>query len=92
MGKIIMLAARLPELGGRVNDFCKNYFDDFGKNKNDYIKQHNYHGRIVAALMAADHLEQVAKKQKNTKLAEFYADKQREYKNERTKLLKRKRW
>jgi len=92
LGKIIMLSKRLPELRDRADDFCKNYVDDFVKNKNDYVKQHGYHERIVAALMAANHLQQVAEEQKNTKLAEFYAAKQREYKNERARLLQSKRW
>ena len=92
LGKIIMLSTRLPDLRGRANDLCKNYFDDFVKNKNDYIKQHGYHSKIVAALMAAEHLQRVAKGQKNTKLAEFYAAKQQEYKKERTRFLQSKRW
>jgi len=91
MQKIIS-AARSAELRPRVDDFCKDYIDDFTKNKGLYIKQDGYHHRIVAALVAGDYLQKTSEKQKNTKLAEFYAAKRQEYKNERREMLKRKRW
>ena len=91
MRKIIS-AARFAELRPLVNNFCENYIDDFTKNKNRYTKQDGYHHRVVVGLLAADYLRRIAERQKNTKLAESYADKKQEYKNERKRVLKEKRW
>jgi len=88
----IMFAARFAELKPHVNAFCKDYFDNFTKNKNLYAKQNSYSHRIVAALVVSDYLQRVAKKQKNAKLVEYYATEKQEYENERKRVLKRKRW
>ena len=88
----IMFAARFAELKPHVNAFCKDYFDNFTKNKNLYAKQNSYSHRIVAALVVSDYLQRVAKKQKNAKLVEYYAVEKQEYENERKRVLKRKRW
>ncbi|MBA7618377.1 hypothetical protein ES703_25703 [subsurface metagenome] len=88
----ILYATRFAELKPLVNDFCKNYFDDFERNKNLYAKQDGYLHRIWVALLTTDYLQRIAKVQKNTKLAQFYGAKRREYNNEQKPLHKRKRW
>ncbi|MHC4458375.1 MAG: hypothetical protein ACYS0I_15065 [Planctomycetota bacterium] len=88
----ILYASRFAKLTPLVNDFCKNYFDDFAKNKGLYAKQDGYLHRIWAALLVAERLQQIAKIQKNTKLAQFYAAKRKEYNDEQRPLHKRKRW
>jgi len=88
----ILYATRFAELKPLVNDFCKNYSDDFEINKNLYAKQDGYLHRIWVALLTTDYLQRIAKVQKNTKLAQFYGAKRREYNNEQKPLHKRKRW
>jgi len=88
----ILYATKFAELKPLVNDFYKNYFDDFARNKNLYAKQDGYLHRIWVALLTTDYLQRIAKSQKNTKLAQFYGAKRREYNNEQKPLHKRKRW
>lgn len=88
----ILYATKFAELKPLVNDFCKNYLDDFARNKNLYAKQDGYLHRIWVALLTTDYLRRIAKMQKNTKLAQFYGAKRREYKSEQEPLHKRKRW
>ena len=88
----IIFTARFAELRPRVNKFCKDYFDNFTKDKNHYAKQDGYHHRLIAALVAADYLQKVAKEQNNMGLLEFYAAKKQECENERKSILKRKIW
>jgi len=93
MQEIIYVGSRrFPELRPRIDEFCKNYFDDFTENKDSYVKEDGYFHRIVAALNAGSYLRAVADKQKNTKDIQFYDDKMKEYKSEQTRLLRRKRW
>ena len=88
----ILYAARFPELKKQVDQFCKEYVDDFEKNKNLYVKQDSYHHKIAAALNANSYLRVQARKQKNTELVQAYNAKLKEYVNERVQLLKTKRW
>jgi len=92
MVKITGLGAKMPASKSRVDQFCKSYFDDFDKNRKIYARQHAYHNRLVAALIAGDYLRQQAQRQKDTKLADFYAAKRVELENERRHLLNDKRW
>ena len=88
----IMFATRFPELRPRAEAFAKKYFDDFAKNKDIWAKQHSYHHRIAAALNVCSYFQELARRQKDTKLMQSYADKRSEYHSERKELLKRKRW
>ncbi len=88
----IIIASKSPELKLRVDEFCKNSFDDFEKNKNSYIHQDGYHNRIVVALLTGKYLYRNAMRNKDKKLARFYADKNKECQNERKALLATKRW
>jgi hypothetical protein len=87
----ILLFARFDELKPQVERFCKDYCDRFLANKAVWIKQDGYHHRIVAAMLACDYLRKSAQKQNNKELAEFYLTKQREFRRERSKVLKN-RW
>jgi hypothetical protein len=88
----ILSAARHPELRGAVKKFCEDYLADFTKNKDAWAAQDGYHHRIVAALNAATYLRQIARRQKNTPLAQSYNAKVREYNRERVRLVRTKRW
>jgi len=89
MMEIIFYAARFAEMRPRITNFCKNYFDTFVKNKDAYIKQDGYRLKVQAVHLAGNYLEKVALEQKDTKLANFYVTKTREYASERNKMFKR---
>jgi len=104
--KIVYDARRYRELIPRINKFCKDYVDEFDKNKYDWVKKDGYHHRIVAVLIATDYLQKLAGRQaklakqqgnielaeQHTKLAQEFAAKHREYRKERNELIKTKRW
>ena len=87
----ILLFARFNELKPKVETFCKDYFNRFLANKADLAKLDGFHHRIVAAMLACDHLRKTAQRQKNKELTQFYLTKQREFRAERSKVLK-SRW
>jgi len=88
----IIYAARFAELKPRVDAFCKNYFDDFVKNKDQYARQDGYFHRIWTALVVATRLAKVAAAERNTELEKFYMDKRKEFDGERLPLRRTKRW
>ena len=88
----ILSAAKFNDLKPRVDDFCKDYFDDFEENKQRYIKKHGYHNRITAVLIACNYLQKIAGKKENADGTKFYAAKKQQYNNEAKKLREGKRW
>mgnify|MGYP000638277514 CR=1 FL=1 len=88
----VISARRFPELLPAVNDFCKGYVDDYVENMTDYAKMHGFHRRTLAALRAAEHLQEIARNQKDAELARFYADKKKDFGDELSEMLKTKRW
>ena len=88
----ILFATRFPELRPQAEAFCKNYFDQFPKNRPLWAKQHGYHHRIAAVLNVGSYFRELARRQKNTELVRSYEAKMNEYQKERRQLLKRKRW
>ena len=71
---------------------CKNYFEDFSKNKDSYAQKDGYYQRTVAALIIGDYLQQVATNRKDQALAESCNVKAREYNDEINRLMNTKRW
>ncbi|MHC4258812.1 MAG: hypothetical protein ACYSTF_00140, partial [Planctomycetota bacterium] len=92
MQKITYAALREPKLVPRVNQYCKNYLEQFEKEKKNWAKKNGLHHRIVAALIAADYLEKLAIRERDYKTAEEYAAKKKKYEKERSKALSTKRW
>jgi hypothetical protein len=90
--QIILYTARYADLQPLVENFCKNYFYEFAKDKNLYAKQDGYVNRIWAALLTGKYLRAIAAKQGNIELARFYDDKLNEYNDEQEQLIKGKRW
>jgi len=88
----VMYAARFPEVKADAERFCKEYFDQFDKNKKDWAKEDGYHHRIAAVLNICSYFRELARRQNNTKLMQFYDDKMQEFNDERGKLLETKRW
>jgi len=89
---VLVAAPRFPELRPRINNLCKNYFDDFEKNKDVYTKQHGYRLRLAAARITCIQLQNTARATRNTKLVQFYAAKIDEYDRERQWISREKRW
>jgi hypothetical protein len=92
MQKITYAALREPKLVPRVNEYCKNYLEQFEKEKKNWAKKDGLHHRIVAALIATDYLEKLAIRERDYKAVEEYAAKKKKYADERTKALSTKRW
>jgi hypothetical protein len=90
--QIILPLAKYAEMQPFVNGFCKNYFDEFAKDKSLYAKQDGYINRIWAALLTGKYLQKGAAEQGNTELVQFYEAKIKEYNDEQEPLLKNKRW
>jgi hypothetical protein len=88
----ILFAAKSEELRPRVDDFCKNYIEDFDKNKDVYTGRDGYGNRISAVSAASGYLQKIAEEQNETAVAELYADKSQKYKIEYRKILESKRW
>jgi len=80
------------DLGLQVYNMCKNYFEDFSKNKDSYAQKDGYYQRMVAALVICDYLRQTAPKTKDHALAESCNTKMGEYNNEINLLMSTKRW
>jgi len=90
--QMILFATKFEELLPRINDFCKDYTNDFTKNKNLYAEHNGYVNRLLAALFANSHLEKIAKSQGQAEKAKLYATKSQEYKTEQMEIIKNRRW
>ena len=88
----VLYAARFPEVKADAEQFCKEYFEKFDKNKKVWAKEDGYHHRIAAVLNVCSYFRELARRQNNTKLMQFYEDKMQEFNDERRKLLETKRW
>ena len=75
-----------------IEDFCKNFVDEFAKNHDDWTKQDGYRNKSEAARMASIYLLQLSKVQNNDQLKKFYTAQVERYINERTRVFKSKRW
>jgi len=90
--RLILYATRFPELKAEAERFCKEYFDQFEENKDEWSHQDGYHHRIAAVLNVGSYFREVAKRAKNTELMQSYDTKMSQYHAERQELLSRKRW
>ncbi|MBN2456295.1 MAG: hypothetical protein JXB29_07160, partial [Sedimentisphaerales bacterium] len=88
----IISAARFGQLVPYITNFCKNYFDEFTKNKHSYAEKDGYMRRLAAARIACIHLGRIAGVQGNKKLAQFYTAKMNSYSSELAKVAGSKRW
>jgi hypothetical protein len=90
--QIILPLAQYAETQHLVYDFCKNYFDEFIKNKNLYMRQDGGIHKIWAALVTGRFLRDIAEKQGNAELVRFYDAKIDECRSEQEPLLENTRW
>ena len=92
MLEIILVAARTQELIPQITEFCKDWIDDFEKNKDKYRAQNGYRLKLEAARLACVHLEKAAQAQKDAKFADTYVARMRDYTKERDGISDTKRW
>jgi len=92
MLEIILVAARTQELIPQITEFCKNWVDDFEKNKDKYRAQNGYRLKLEAARLACIHLEKAGQAQKDPKLADTYVARMRDYTIDRDGISETKRW
>ena len=71
---------------------CKEYFDEFEKNKALYAKQDGYYYKIIAALYAVIYLQESAQIQQNTEMSQLYQEKRAEYGNEISNIFSKIVW
>ena len=88
----IMQSWKFPELRPAISIFCKNYIDDFNKNKIAYAKQDGYLHRLWAALMTGSHLRQIAAARKNSNAVETLNTMIKQYEQEQKTLYSRIKW
>jgi hypothetical protein len=88
----ILFAAKFEKLCPRIDDFCRDYVEEFAKNKNNFPKKNGYGNQLSAAILANNYLAEVAKKQGRTEDAARYAAKNQEYTKEQQVIISSKRW
>jgi hypothetical protein len=90
--EILTMATNFPELSPAVNKFCSDYFDEFTEKRGIWAKQDGYRHKVEAVQMACYHLKRLAQVRRDTKLMNFYADKEYEYLLELESIHQSKRW
>ncbi len=88
----VLFATKFEELRPRIYVFCKDYVNNFTKNKNLYAEQDGYFNRLLTASVANSYLEKIAKRQGWAQEAKLYAAKSQEYEIEQREIIKSKRW
>ena len=88
----ILFAAKFEKLCPRINDFCRDYVEEFAKNKNNFAKKDGYGNQLSAVILAGNYLEKIAKNQEQTEAAVLYAAKNQEYTKEQQVIIRSKRW
>ena len=90
--RIMMFAARFPELSPSVIDAVQKYYNDFLKNKDQLITHDGYRNRAVAAIDSAALLGQFARIQNNSEKSQQYTLMRTRLELELTILINAKRW
>ncbi len=90
--EILLMTRNFRELSPEVNKFCSDYFDEFTKQEDVWAKQDGYRHKVEAVRLACFHLKELARAQRDTKLMQFYTDKETEYLLELASIHQSKRW
>ena len=90
--EILLMGTTFSELSPTVKQFCSDYFNEFEKNKKIWSKQDGYRHKVEAVRLACYHLKILARSNRDTKLASFYADKENGYIEELLRISEEKRW
>ncbi len=92
MQEIMLVAPSFAEIKPDVNKFCEDYVNKFIENGADWAEQDGYRDRVEAARLASFYLENVARTQGNTKLANFYNAQITKCLSELLRVAQVKRW
>ena len=88
----VLSAIRFSKLRDKAYAQCKEYSEEFEKNKEIYAGQDGYYYKIATAIYAAIYLQEAAQIQHNDDLADFYQLKRTEYGNEVTDIFSKIVW
>jgi hypothetical protein len=92
MLQIMLVAARFPNLTMPITKFLTDWTNTFAEQQTEFHKQDGYRLKLEATRLACIHLRKTALAQKNTKLAQSYSNRMKEYVAERNRLSYTKRW
>lgn len=90
--QIMLVAAQSADLTAPITKLLTDWTNTFVEKQIEFRKQDGYRLKLEATRLACIHLERTAKAQKNTKLAQSYRDRMKEYATERNRLSRTKRW
>jgi len=90
--EILLMGSNFAELNSSVNKFCLDYFNEFTKKEKIWARQDGYRHKVESVRLVCYHLRKLAQTQRNTKLVNFYADKENEYLGEMARIHQSKRW
>ncbi len=88
---LIINAGRAQSLSEEVKAFCEKCVDDFIKNREVYLTEDGYRGRIVSAILGCYYLRELSKRGDNERFR-YYDDKAEEWRQEKERIEMTKRW
>ncbi|MHC4326702.1 MAG: hypothetical protein ACYSWW_01115 [Planctomycetota bacterium] len=88
----ILAFASSVELKPEVEKFCENYVREFAESMGSWANEDGYRLKTQAAHIACIHLKGVAQGQRNTKLVNVYAAREKQYLYELRRIAQSKRW
>lgn len=88
----ILSAIRFSNLRGKAFQTCKEYFDEFEKNKALYAQKDGYYNKFITAMYASIYLRESAQIQHNAELAQLYQEKKAEYGDEINDIFSKIVW
>jgi hypothetical protein len=92
MREIMLIASQFAEIKPQVDKFCEDYVEDFIENESVWMQQNGYRNRVEATRMACLYLGNIARKMKNTELANFYDTQANKCVSELLRVARDKRW
>ncbi|MGD2094647.1 MAG: hypothetical protein PVH77_06545 [Phycisphaerales bacterium] len=92
MREIIFIASQFAEIRPQVEKFCEDYVKDFVENESVWMQRNGYRNRVEAAQRACLYLGNIARKMKNTELANFYDTQATKCVGELLRVARDKRW
>jgi hypothetical protein len=88
----IVRASRYKGQKQDVMRICSEYLNEFNENKDEYRRQHGYHNRLVAGLIASNFLERAYRKEGHIELSEQYKKMYDLYMQENSGIIENLKW